>query len=67
MTPRRAAHHSHDRRDFNRDGHVDQNDLVLFAGLRDGLTISLTPGCEVKDLDGDGDVDQSDFGRFKGA
>ena len=51
--------------DFNRDGHVDQLDLELFAACAAGPAIPLASGCETMDLDGDNDVDQNDFGRFQ--
>ena len=65
--------------DFNQDGLVDQNDLVVFKECSTGPGVSyhpnhLPPGCTLTpdaqgriaaDLDNDGDVDQGDFGIFQ--
>ena len=52
--------------DFDRDGDVDSQDLVLFRGCVTG-TGQGPPGCGCgpMDIDRDGDVDQSDFGLFQ--
>jgi uncharacterized lipoprotein YddW (UPF0748 family) len=51
--------------DFNGDGYVDLEDLVLFGQCRSGPTIPFLPGCEPADVDQDGDVDHDDFAAFQ--
>ena len=51
--------------DFDRDGDVDKDDLLLVLACVSGPTIPYTPGCADRDLDHDGDVDQTDFGVFQ--
>jgi len=53
--------------DLNKDGDVDQDDLVLFDGCRSGPAIPRggSDTCQRSDLDNDGDVDQSDYGTFQ--
>ncbi|MGQ9651433.1 MAG: hypothetical protein ACUVXJ_15095 [Phycisphaerae bacterium] len=51
------------RADLDRDGDVDENDMVLFETCASGPGIahSGTAECERVDFDADNDVDQSDF------
>ncbi|HSA29403.1 MAG TPA: serine hydrolase [Phycisphaerae bacterium] len=51
--------------DFDGDGDVDPDDLVLFEACVSGPMIALLPECRDRDFDHDGDVDQSDFGLFQ--
>jgi hypothetical protein len=53
--------------DLNKDGDVDQDDLVLFEGCRSGPEIPRggSDTCQRSDLDNDGDVDQSDYGTLQ--
>lgn len=53
--------------DFDGDGDVDGNDLMVFIGCVSGSGQNHpdTLTCRQADLDNDGDVDQSDFGLFQ--
>ena len=53
------------RADFNHDGMVDGDDLLLFEACDSGPDVPPAPGCEDRDLDNDGDVDQADFGEVQ--
>lgn len=47
--------------DFDHDGDVDQDDVNAFETCASGPAVTLTPGCEDKDVESGGDGDQSDF------
>jgi len=51
--------------DFDRDGDVDQEDLVSFEACASGPAIPWAPDCQDRDFDTDGDVDQEDFALFQ--
>lgn len=52
--------------DFNGDGHVDEQDLVIFANCWTGPALGPpSPGCEAADLNDDGHVDMADFAIFQ--
>ncbi|MBP7936964.1 MAG: VCBS repeat-containing protein [Phycisphaerae bacterium] len=51
--------------DFNRDGHVDLDDLAALVACFTGPEMLVPTTCKTKDFDRDGDVDQSDFGVFQ--
>jgi hypothetical protein len=49
--------------DLSKDGHIDSDDVLLFANCATGPAIAIAdPACSETDFDGDDDVDQSDFG-----
>jgi hypothetical protein len=60
--------------DFDQDGDVDQNDLMIFESCAGGPGTPYSAACPLApdvnghvpaDFDGDDDVDQADFGRFQ--
>ena len=53
------------RADFNRDGDVDADDLILFDTCASAPGVPVSPDCTTYDLDPDNDVDQLDFSLFQ--
>jgi len=51
--------------DFNLDGDVDQDDLVVLRACTSGATITYASECTDADFDADNDVDLDDFGIFQ--
>jgi RHS repeat-associated protein len=51
--------------DFDRDGHVDQDDVDAFRACITGPTIAATGACVQADFDGDNDVDVADYLLFQ--
>jgi hypothetical protein len=48
--------------DYDRDGDLDLDDLVVFEACGSGPAVPYTGDCAKADFDQDGDVDQEDFG-----
>lgn len=48
--------------DFNNDGGVDNEDLLMMSNCKSRSGVPYQSGCGFADIDKDGDVDQSDFG-----
>lgn len=51
--------------DFDRDGDVDADDLMIFEACASGPTVPYTGDCGKADFDADTDVDQDDFAVFQ--
>jgi hypothetical protein len=51
--------------DFNRDGHVNLDDLEFIEDCLQGPNNGLLAGCDDEDLDSDADVDLGDFQIFQ--